>query len=169
MKNALLGNHNNDEFYTPLYAIDPLLKYIPKNIIIWEPTDYGQSNITKALVNHGCKVISTHINDDIDFLSYTPTFNYDMIITNPPYTLKDEFINKCYELNKPFALLLPLTALEGITRGKLFRKYGVDLMVLDKRVEFIKNKTNWFNTSWFTYKILPKNLIFEELKKEAIK
>ncbi len=169
MKNALLVNHNNDEFYTPLYAIEPLLKYIPDNITIWEPTDYGESNITKALINHGCKVIRTHIKDGYDFITYEPNFKYDMIIKNPPYTLKDEFLKKCYELNKPFALLLPLTALEGITRGQLFRKYGVDLMVLDKRVEFIKNKTNWFNTSWFTYKILPKNLIFEELKKEAIK
>ena len=63
MKNALLGNHNNDEFYTPVYAIEPLLKYIPKNITIWEPTDYGESNITKALLNHGCEVVRTHIKD----------------------------------------------------------------------------------------------------------
>ena len=167
MKEALKGNHKNDEFYTPLYAIEPLLKYIPKNITIWEATDYGKSNISLALENHGCKVIKTHIKDGINFIDYNPTFNYDMIITNPPYTQKNEFLEKCYKLNKPFALLLPLTALEGIERGKLFRKYGIDLLVLDKRIEFIENKSNWFNTSWFTWHILPKALIFEELKKGA--
>lgn len=56
----------------------------------------------------------------------------------------------------------PLYAIEP-----LFRKYGIDLLVLDKRVEFMENKSNWFNTSWFTWHILPKALIFEELKKEA--
>ena len=41
---------------------------------------------------------------------------FDMIITNPPYSLKDEFIKKCYEWNKPFCLLLPITAFERKAR-----------------------------------------------------
>ena len=91
-----------------------------------------------------------------------------MIITNPPYSLKDEFIKKCYEWNKPFCLLLPITALEGKTRGAMFRKNGIEVMVFDGRVEFMdgnKKNGNWFNTSWFCHNVLPQKLIFEELKK----
>lgn len=90
-----------------------------------------------------------------------------MIITNPPYSLKDEFIKKCYEYGKPFCLLLPLTSLEGIKRGEMFRKNGIELVVLDKRIDFNGKGKNWYNTSWFCYKVLPKQLIFEKLIKEG--
>ena len=91
-----------------------------------------------------------------------------MIITNPPYSLKDKFIEKCYNFRKPFCLLLPITSLEGKYRGNLFRKNGIEVLVFDKRINFINcnKKNNWFNTSWFCHNVLPEKLIFEELKKE---
>lgn len=172
MKKAMIDymkNVKNDELYTPSYAIKPLLKYLPKkDIIIWECTDYGSSNITKLLIGRGYKVIKTH-KKDFDFLNDKPDFDFDMIITNPPYSLKDEFIKKCYGYKKPFALLLPITSLEGIERGKMYRKNGLELLVFDRRCNFIydnSKKSNWFNTSWFCWNILPKQLIFEELIKK---
>lgn len=166
MKKAMIDymkNEKNDELYTPEYAIKPLLKYLPKNKIIWECTDFGSSNITKVLKESGFKVISTH-KKDFDFLKDIPDFEFDIIITNPPYSLKDEFLRKCYEYKKPFCLLLPITSLEGIERGKMFRKNNIELLVLDRRCEFM-NKSCYFNTSWFCWNILPKQLIFEELIK----
>lgn len=166
MKKAMIDymkNEKNDELYTPEYAIIPLLKYLPKNTTIWECTDYGKSNITKVLKENGYEVITTHKNK-FDFLQDKPNFNFDMIITNPPYSLKDDFIKKCYEYNKPFALLLPITSLEGVERGNYWRKYGIDLLIFDRRVEYM-NKSCYFNTSWFCYKILPKQLLFLELLK----
>lgn len=170
MKKAMIDymkNEKNDELYTPEYAIKPLLKYLPKNKIIWECTDFGSSNITKVLKESGFNVISTH-KKDFDFLKDIPDFEFDIIITNPPYSLKDEFLRKCYEYKKPFCLLLPITSLEGIERGKMFRENSVELLVLDRRCNFIYNnakKSNWFNTSWFCWNILPRQLIFEELIK----
>ena len=170
MKKAMIDymkNVKNDELYTPEYAIIPLLKYLPNNIVIWECTDFGKSNITKILKQNGYKVITTHKNN-FDFLTDTPNFQFDMIITNPPYSLKDEFLEKCYEYKKSFALLLPLTSLEGINRGKMYRENGIELLVFDRRCNFIYNnakKSNWFNTSWFCWNVLPKQLIFEELNK----
>ncbi len=153
-----------DDIYTPSYAIKPLLKYIPKNITVWECTDYGKSEITRLLKEHGCKVISTDKKEN--FFEYIPKEHFDMIITNPPYSLKNEFLQKCYEYGKPFCLLLPITALEGKARGEMFRKNDIQVMVLDSRVNFTNKNNNWFNVSWFCWKVLPKQLIFEELKKE---
>jgi hypothetical protein len=152
----------NDEFYTPDYAIYPLLKYLPKNVIVWECTDYGKSNITKILKNNGYEVISTK-KADFDFLLNKPSFEFDIIITNPPYSLKDQFISKCYEYNKPFCLLLPITSLEGVKRGKMFKENGIEVLVFDKRVNYIKGKSAWFNSSWFCHNVLKKTLIFEEI------
>jgi hypothetical protein len=156
-----------DHFNTPDYAVEPLLRYINPNWTVWEPTDtYGKSKITAVLRSHGNKVISTS-KKKIDFMHGEPDFEFDCIVTNPPYSHKDEFIISCMARQKPFALLLPLTALEGVCRGTMFRdmgkKFGV--LVLDRRVEFAGGSV-WFNTSWFCYGILPRQLIFAELKKE---
>jgi hypothetical protein len=162
--NAKIKSTNNDELYTPDYAIIPILKYLDKNKIYWECTDYGSSNITKVLKQNGFKVISTNIKD-LDFLLHEPRFKYDVVITNPPYSLKDEFLERAYETKKDFIYLLPLTALEGVKRN-YYRKYGVQVIVFDKRINFIgvqNKKSNWFNTSWFSNNQFPKDLIFERL------
>ena len=170
MKKAMIDymkKEKNDELYTPEYAIVPLLKYLPKNKVIWECTDFGCSNITKILKDNGYKVISTHKNN-FNFLTDKANFEFDIIITNPPYSLKDDFLKRCYEYGKPFCLLLPITSLERIERGTLYRKNGIELLVFDRRCNFIYNnnkKSNWFNMSWFCWNILPKQLIFEELIK----
>lgn len=166
MKRAMINyvkNTKNDELYTPKEAIYPLLKYLDKSKIYWECTDFGDSNIRKVLVENGYKVIATK-KEEFDFLKDDPLFKFDTIITNPPYSLKNQFLKRCYELDKPFALLLPITSLEGKTRGKLYREKGIELVVLDKRINFMKEKKNvWFNTSWFCYKICNKQLNFEKV------
>ena len=167
MKQAMINymqQEKNDELYTPEEAIYPILKYLDKSKIYWECTDFGESNITKILKENGFKVVSTN-KDELDFLNDTAKFNFDVIITNPPYSLKNEFLHKCYEYNKPFLLLLPLTTLEGKERNKLYREKGIEIIVLDKRINFMKNKNNvWFNTSWFCKGITKKQLNFEEVK-----
>ena len=166
MKQAMVNymqQEKNDELYTPDEAIVPILKYLDKDKIYWECTDFGESNITKVLQENGFKVIYTSKNE-IDFLKDKPNFEFDVIITNPPYSLKNEFLKRCYEYNKPFALLLPLTALEGKERGKLYREKGIEVIVLDKRINFMKEKKNvWFNTSWFCHDICDKLLSFEKV------
>lgn len=172
MKQAMINytkNVKNDELYTPKEAIEPILKYLDKDKIYWECTDFGDSNIRKVLVKNGFKVIATK-KEEIDFLKDDPSFKFDVIITNPPYSIKDKFIRRCYELDKPFMLLLPITALEGKERNKLYKENGLELIVLNKRINFIKEKKNvWFNTSWFCHRICKKQLNFEEVSNEQIR
>lgn len=157
-----------DHFDTPAYAMRPLLRYIPSGWTVWEPTDtFGRSAIVTALRGNGNKVAATG-KTKLDFLRDEPDFPFDCITTNPPYSIKEEFIARCVALGKPWALLLPLTALEGIARGAMFRRLGkkFGVLVLDRRVEFT-GKSVWFNTSWFCYGILPRQLVFAELAKEG--
>jgi hypothetical protein len=173
MKKAMINYIQKEKFdnlYTPYHAITPLLKYLPLenkgNITIWECCDSGNSKITELLKKEGFNVVSTDIETGFNFLTDTPDFEFDMIITNPPYSLKTEFIKKCYEYGKPFALLLPLTGLEGVERNIMYREYGISVLVLDRRISYQDNrKSNWFNTSWFCGNgLLPKNtLVFEEV------
>lgn len=165
MKKAMINymkQEKNDELYTPKEAILPILKYLDKSKTYWECTDFGGSNITKILKENGFKVINTN-KVELDFLLDDP-LDCDVIITNPPYSIKDKFIKRCYEIGKPFMLLLPLTALEGKERNKLYKQYGIELIILNKRINFMKEKNNvWFNTSWFCRGIADRQLNFEEV------
>lgn len=155
----------NDEVYTPEYAVIPLLKYLSSTRYktVWECTDMGGSNITKVLKENDYDVISSHKQEN--FFVYEPKA-YDVIITNPPYSLKTQFLERSYSLGKPFAFLLPLTTLETEKRCNMFRDYGLELIVLDNRIDFTGKGNNWFNTSWFCYKICDKQLNFERIKNE---
>jgi len=168
MKKVMIGTMTHpkqDHFDTPEYAVKPLLPYLNKKWRYWEPTDtYGRSGIAEALTANKFKVVTTK-QVDIDFLKDDAPFKYDCIITNPPFSQKDAFIKRCIDLGKPWAMLLPITALEGVQRGKLFKACDVELLVLDRRVEFMNGSVR-FNTSWFCCFILPENLMFAELKKE---
>jgi hypothetical protein len=170
MKQAMIGyvqKEKYDHFDTPDYAVRPLLPYVPKRWKIWEPTDTtGKSRITALLRENGNEVIATHAKK-LNFLADTPKFEFDCIVTNPPYSLKDEFIRRCIEFGKRWALLLPITALEGVNRRKMFQELGSSfgVLVLDRRVEYTGGSV-WFNTSWFCYGLLPRPLLFAELRKE---
>jgi hypothetical protein len=155
----------SDNYQTPDYAIEPLLPYLKQEQIIWDCA-CGNGNIVRYLNSKGFKAIGTDINMgfEYNFLFYQPE-RFDCIITNPPYSNKDMFIERCYMLGKPWAMLMPITALEG-KRQRLFERYGIELLLLDKRIEFTDNtKTGaWFATAWFCWQILPKQIIFAKIK-----
>ena len=163
-----MQNVINDMLFTPYKSIYPVLKYIPKEGIVWECTDCGKSKIAEVLKSKGYKVYSSDILEGFNFLEDKPNFEFDMILTNPPYSLKTNFIKKCYEYNKPWGLLLPLSALEGKRRGEMFKEKGVSLVVFDERADFTGKGSNWFNSSWFLWNMPIGNnkLIFEKLAGE---
>ena len=159
----------SDYFNTPKYALDILIPCIKKEWRIWECA-CGTGNLVNKLIKDGFQVIGTDINIGYNFLECPDniTTDFDCIITNPPYSLKDEFIKRCYELGKPFALLMPLTALEGQKRQALYKKYGIQLIIPNRRINFEtpsgKGTGSWFLCCWYTWGLnLPKDLNFVEL------
>lgn len=147
-----------DELYTPVEAVEMILPYIPENVKnIWECTAIKESKVVKVLTEKGYNVITSHIEDGLDFFKYEPE-EYDMIITNPPYSKKDQFLKRCFELNKPFMLLLPITTLEGNKRGEMFNKHKIQLLIPNKRFNFKPEKKGaWFQTTWFCGKCNLEN------------
>ena len=162
-----------DDFQTPVSALKPLIPYLKKEWTIWECAS-GKGNLSKALGDNGFKHISTDIiykDEDyppftnVNFLTEKTTIDFDCIVTNPPYSKKGEFIRRCYELGKPFALLMPLTILETKKRQDMFRQNGIEILLLEKRINFEtpsgKGSGSWFATAWFCWKLLPKQIVFE--------
>lgn len=158
------------EQYTPYYAVDPILKYVPKDKIIWCPFDSGWSAFYQRFKESGYQVVKSHIYDGQDFFEYKPD-TYDVIVSNPPFNQKDKVLKRLYELNKPFAILLPLNSLQGRNRYKYFSQ-GIQILSFDQRIGF-HNENNMkepvegspFATAYFCRDVLPKDLIIEKLMK----
>jgi len=170
-----------DHYETPAYAVVPLLPYIKSEWNVWECTDsLGTSKISSVLRSHGCTVQSTG-KQQIDFVRDHLFFSDprcalkvkpDIIVTNPPYNQKDEFIAHCivyYETSQiRSALLVPITTLEGKQRGALLGHMGKELQLIipNRRVEFT-GKSCWFPVMWLCIGMqLPAQLNFVDLQKE---
>lgn len=156
------NNIKSDECYTPKEAIIPLLSYLPPEWIYYDCTSGKSSNIVDFLNDNEFICKNSADRDFLDdglFSEKLPKF--DAIITNPPYSKKDKFIERCYEIGKPFALLLPVSSLQGQKRGEMFSENGIEILTLNKRIDFTGKGSPHFGVAWFCYKILPKRLIFK--------
>lgn len=175
MKMDKVAGSKNDEFYTPLYAIKPIVKYLQKGATVWCPFDTEDSLYVKYLSHHGFKVIHTHINNGQDFFD-TELPDCDYIISNPPYSLKGEVLHRLFELNKPFAMLLGVVGIfESQFRFNMFRDNKFEVMYFDKRVSYFKDYSEQkpalnppFSSAYFCSNVLPQQIMFESIDKKDL-
>ena len=169
-----VAGSKNDEFYTPYYAIEPLLKYIKPNSTIWCPFDTSDSQFVKVLKWVGHTVIATHLDDGKDFFKLTPKLDkIDYIISNPPYSLKTEVLERLFSFDKPFAMLLGVVGLfESQKRFEMFRDNNFEIMMFNRRISYFKDYTEQkpsknppFSSLYICSGVLDKQIVFEEVIK----
>ena len=104
-------------------------------------------------------------------ISFEPE-NWDVMISNPPFSKKDEVLRRAYELGKPFALLLPANSIQGKTRFDIFRN-DVQMLCFDSRIGFmdpehIDNPVEGvsFGSAYFCRNFLPSKLELRKLDKK---
>lgn len=162
-------DRENIEAYTPKYAVDLIIPYLPKDKTIWSPFSKNEHNYADYLRSLGYKVINTHIENGQDFLTYKPDFEFDIILDNPPFKNKTKFVEKAISYGKPFALFLPLNSFGDNGIPKLFIENGLEpeLLIPDKRTEFENQKNTGisFKTIYICNGILPKQIILAKLNK----
>ena len=167
-QDILYSKGENDECYTPDYAVKPILKYLPKDKIIWCPFDTEESQFYRQLMDGGWKVIRSHISDGKDFYEYEPE-RWDIICSNPPFTNKKEIFERALSFDKPFALIMSNTWLNDSAPKRLFKDKDLQLLMFAERMSFKNNgvmlPTPTFSSSYFCYKLLPKQIIMESLNK----
>jgi len=168
--------NKNDEFYTPPYAIRPILKYIPKDAHVTCPFDTKESLFVKMLMDRGNPVKHSHIFSGEDFFSITDP-KTDYIVSNPPYSLKSDVLEHLFSLGKPFAMLLGVVGLfESQRRFEMFRDNEFEVMYLNRRVSYFKDYEDQkpalnppFSSVYICHKMLPKQIVFEEVDKKDVR
>lgn len=158
----------SDEVYTPDYAVKPILKFLKPGSVIWCPFDTEDSEYVKIFKEAGYKVIYSHIDNGQNFFEFEPKEDYDVIISNPPFSIKDDILRRLNELDKPYAMLMPLPALQGQKRFKYLK--GSQALIFDKRINYFKDyktkeiqKGISFASIYICKDFLPKDLIFEKI------
>ena len=146
-----------DRCQTPPYATDPLLPYLPDGVL-WEPAS-GEGYLVEAFYDAGyqeSQVITSDLLTGQNFFDYEPD-SWDFLVTNPPYSIKFKWLKRCYQLGKPFALLLQVEVLGTQAAQRLFEEHGIEVVLLDKRADFKMPNAGWtgggaqFSTAWFTW------------------
>lgn len=150
MAGLLTGNKTatkavrGDDFYaSPYAALPPLLvaegRRLPKTI--WEPSA-GNGALVIPLRNRGFKVHATDLRDwgcpgcepEIDFTgelaaeygaSLARSHNHFGIVTNPPFGIIREYVERAVKLSPYVALLLRLAFLESEGRMNWFPQVGL--------------------------------------------
>jgi hypothetical protein len=151
-----------DDYMTPKSAWENIKDYIPKNKVIWEPF-YGDGESGKYLKELNFNVI----HEDVDFFNNNLG---DIVVSNPPFTLKKEVLTRLKELDKPFILIMPSSTITTQYLRELYKNSNLQIIIPRRRIQFKKllqndtyedtNKCN-FDCFYYCYNInLPKDILF---------
>jgi hypothetical protein len=91
--------------------------------------------------------------------------------SNPPYKNKRAFWERCLDLKKPFALLLPLNILSDSVINTTMRERGRELQLLipSRRMRFFNKVTGQvgnqptFKASYLVVNIFKQQIILQEM------
>lgn len=153
-----------DEMQTPGYAALPLVPFLGQFRVLWEPA-VGEGYLARELSKYVDLVLWSDLKTGHDFFDYSPP-EWDALVTNPPYasSVKYRWIERCIELERPWALLLPVMTLGAGQFQKAVRglKPQPGIILMDKRINF---KTP--NKGWEWVETDPKSKKFGKLVRSS--
>lgn len=110
------------------YSLLPYLsELVPTGSLILEPA-CAEGQMVNSLVEFGYEVHGYDLREDVsggeggvDFLSEFFSKSYDAVVTNPPFSLAEEFIRKAIDTAPVVAMLLKSQFWNTVNRKQLFR------------------------------------------------
>ena len=137
---------NEADFYpTPKRAFEPLIPYLSRERNHWEPA-CGDRRLVTWMQNAGITAAGSDLSEGHDFLAETIPSSPEWaamddapltIITNPPFSLAQEFCEKALDLADEVFMLLRLNFLGAQKRFEWWRDSEPNaLFVLSERPDF---------------------------------
>ena len=123
----------HDDYMTPKYAWENIKHLIPNDKIIWEAF-FGDGESGKYLTELGFNTI----HEEIDFFNDDTLPNYDIIVSNPPFSQSKAIMKRLAVLDKPFILILPSSKINTQYFRENFKNKGLQIIIPRKRIHFTK-------------------------------
>ena len=145
----------DDNYSTPREAFELLFDYIPRDKWVWSPFFMNGADLNMP---DDINIIHEHR----DFFDYQP-YNFEYIIDNPPYSIKERIFKRCETIGKPYALLVPFDTLERKYMNDILKARDVSVIIPKKRYKFNSNKVTMpFKSVWICVGFgLDRQMIFE--------
>lgn len=161
---------HDDEWYTTKEDIQYFINNakIPKDKIIWCPFDLDDSNFVTVFRSNGYIVENSHLRYNQDFYFYEPK-KWDIIISNPPFRNKHKLLERLKTLNKPWALIFGIQALNSEKFCYELNKFRhITYIHLQRRMCFTKDHLNYdiknlkrpsFASMWIANDLFKKQIL----------
>jgi len=106
-----------DTVMTPIHIAEKIVKHFNPTGKLLEPAR-GTGNFHNLMQGEWCE-----ITEGRDFFDYKE--KVDWIITNPPYSIYDQFLEHCFEVADNVVLLVPIQkAFKSLKNQRLVDSYG---------------------------------------------
>lgn len=149
----LTGKIKNDTYETPIEAWKEIAPYIPINTTLYDPFySKGLSGTFLREIFKSNKII--HANTD--FFEEHKNIDYDLILSNIPFSIKIKIMKELKQIGKPFMILIPVTSLASQYIYKIFNN-ELQILIPSKRIQFIvdghQTSRNCFSCIWVAWKM----------------
>lgn len=156
----------DDGYNTPHHCFEDIKDFIKnrEKLVVYEPFILNNKYSTSkaSLISLGFKKVIAETT--YDFFEMYDKFDYDIIISNPPFSIKQKIFKKIKEINKPFILIVPVSI---ITKKYFMDNFKDDFQIIipKKRIQFIKDDVQldrcWFDCVYICFKMnLEKDITY---------
>ena len=142
----MFGTRENDNWETPKEAYEDVRDLIVGKVV-WDPF-FSQGRAAQFLMEAGAKEV---IHEKRDAFDWSP--ECELIVTNPPFSIKKKCLAYLLSLGKPVLIFLPLADLASVWFREIVGEHQYHLYVPNKRYAFLKDgeqvKGVSFASCWF--------------------
>ena len=144
----MFGTRENDNWETPKEAYEDVRSLI-QDKTVWDPF-FSQGRAAQFLMEAGATEV---MHENRDAFEWQPECN--LIVTNPPFSIKKKCLAYLLSLGKPVLILLPLADLASVWFREVIGEHQYHLYVPNKRYAFLKDgkqmKGVSFPSVWFFF------------------
>ena len=163
-----------DEWYTPPECVEIIVPYLRrggyKKILC--PFDKEESQFVQVLRREGFGVSFSHIETGTDFFDICNFDKYDAIVSNPPFSKRQSILERLFEIDKPFAIILNFNGLfDSKKRWQLFKQNDFELLIPEGRMHFFNDNCDGnspnFQSIYVCNKMTGRQIEFVQMKSNA--
>ncbi len=166
--NQFVRSNPTDEWYTTREAVELIVPYLKLGGVerVLCPFDKAESEFVNVLTENGFDVTYSHIDTGTDFFEINNLGDYDAVVSNPPFSKREDILKRLFEADVRFALIINFNGLfDSNVRWDLFKNNSFELLIPKGRMGFFGENYKLSQPShqsvYVCRGILPRQIVFD--------